>query len=53
MIVKKRQILKRKNKGYEKIRKEIVSAVGLGTRFLHKTKAQPKEMILVFDKLTV
>lgn len=33
-----------------KIRKAIVPAAGLGTRFLPATKAQPKEMITVIDK---
>jgi UTP--glucose-1-phosphate uridylyltransferase len=33
-----------------KLRKVIIPAAGLGTRFLPATKAQPKEMLPVFDK---
>ena len=33
-----------------KIRKAVIPAAGLGTRFLPVTKAQPKEMIPVVDK---
>ncbi len=32
------------------IRKEVIPAAGLGTRFLPVTKAQPKEMLPVIDK---
>jgi len=32
------------------LRKVIIPAAGLGTRFLPATKAQPKEMLPVFDK---
>lgn len=34
----------------EKIRKVIIPAAGLGTRFLPATKAQPKEMLPIVDK---
>ena len=34
----------------QKIRKAIVPAAGLGTRFLPATKAQPKEMLPIVDK---
>ncbi len=34
----------------KKIRKAIIPAAGLGTRVLPATKAQPKEMIPIFDK---
>ncbi|MBP2632087.1 MAG: gtaB [Firmicutes bacterium] len=34
----------------EKIRKAIIPAAGLGTRFLPATKAQPKEMLPIVDK---
>ena len=37
----------------EKIRKAIIPAAGLGTRFLPATKAQPKEMLLIVDKPTI
>ena len=37
----------RKNR---KIRKAIIPAAGLGTRFLPATKAQPKEMLPIVDK---
>jgi len=33
-----------------KVRKAVLPAAGLGTRFLPATKAQPKEMIAVVDK---
>ena len=33
-----------------KIRKAVIPAAGLGTRFLPATKAQPKEMLPVLDK---
>jgi hypothetical protein len=32
------------------VRKAIIPAAGLGTRFLPMTKAQPKEMLPVVDK---
>jgi UTP--glucose-1-phosphate uridylyltransferase len=35
------------------IRKAIIPAAGLGTRFLPATKAQPKEMLPVVDKPTL
>src|SRR5712671_1118648 len=33
-----------------KVRKAVLPAAGLGTRFLPATKAQPKEMLAVVDK---
>ena len=36
-----------------KIRKVIIPAAGLGTRFLPATKAQPKEMLPIVDKPTI
>ena len=33
-----------------KVRKAVIPAAGLGTRFLTATKAQPKEMLAVVDK---
>lgn len=36
-----------------KVRKAIIPAAGLGTRFLPATKAQPKEMLPVVDKPTI
>lgn len=35
------------------IRKAIIPAAGLGTRFLPATKAQPKEMLPIVDKPTI
>lgn len=35
------------------VRKAIIPAAGLGTRFLPATKAQPKEMLPVVDKPTI
>ncbi|HEV1996197.1 MAG TPA: UTP--glucose-1-phosphate uridylyltransferase GalU [Candidatus Acidoferrum sp.] len=34
----------------QKVRKAVLPAAGLGTRFLPATKAQPKEMLTVVDK---
>jgi len=36
-----------------RIRKAIIPAAGLGTRFLPSTKAQPKEMLPIVDKPTI
>lgn len=36
-----------------KIRKGVIPAAGLGTRFLPATKAQPKEMLPIVDKPTI
>ncbi len=35
---------------YKRVRKAVLPAAGLGTRFLPATKAQPKEMLTVVDK---
>lgn len=37
----------------KKIRKAIIPAAGLGTRFLPATKSQPKEMLPIVDKPTI
>ena len=37
----------------KKIRKAVIPAGGLGTRFLPATKAQPKEMLPIVDKPTI
>src|SRR5450631_2454750 len=34
----------------QRVRKAVLPAAGLGTRFLPATKAQPKEMLTVVDK---
>lgn len=39
--------------GVMKVRKAIIPAAGLGTRFLPATKATPKEMIPIVDKPTI
>ncbi|MFA6808050.1 MAG: UTP--glucose-1-phosphate uridylyltransferase GalU [Eubacteriales bacterium] len=36
-----------------KIRKAVIPAAGLGTRFLPATKSQPKEMLPIVDKPTI
>ncbi|MCX8129583.1 MAG: UTP--glucose-1-phosphate uridylyltransferase GalU [Clostridia bacterium] len=36
-----------------KVRKAIIPAAGMGTRFLPATKAQPKEMLPIVDKPTI
>lgn len=35
---------------YPNVRKAIIAAAGLGTRFLPQTKAMPKEMLPIIDK---
>ncbi len=35
------------------IRKAVIPAAGLGTRFLPATKAQPKEMLPIIDTPTI
>lgn len=35
------------------IKKAIIPAAGLGTRFLPATKAMPKEMLPILDKPTI
>lgn len=45
------KLLERKK--YMKIRKAIIPAAGLGTRFLPATKALPKEMMPIVDKPTI
>lgn len=46
--------LKEKNEVYTlKVKKAIIPAAGLGTRFLPATKAQPKEMLPIVDKPTI
>ena len=38
---------------YTRVRKAVIPAAGLGTRFLPATKAQPKEMLPIVDKPTI
>jgi UTP--glucose-1-phosphate uridylyltransferase len=38
------------NPAVRRVRKAVLPAAGLGTRFLPATKAQPKEMLVVVDK---
>lgn len=37
----------------QRIKKAIIPAAGLGTRFLPATKAMPKEMLPIVDKPTI
>lgn len=37
----------------KKVKKAVIPAAGLGTRFLPATKAQPKEMLPIVDKPTI
>ena len=37
----------------KKIKKAIIPAAGLGTRFLPATKAMPKEMLPILDRPTI
>lgn len=41
------------NNKAKKVRKAIIPAAGLGTRFLPATKAMPKEMLPIVDKPTI
>jgi UTP--glucose-1-phosphate uridylyltransferase len=41
------------NNKIKKVRKAIIPAAGLGTRFLPATKAMPKEMLPIVDKPTI
>jgi UTP-glucose-1-phosphate uridylyltransferase len=55
-IKKIQMVTQIKNQGEElpmKVRKAIIPAAGLGTRFLPATKAQPKEMLPIVDKPTL
>jgi UTP--glucose-1-phosphate uridylyltransferase len=38
---------------HRKVKKAVIPAAGLGTRFLPATKAQPKEMLPIVDKPTI
>lgn len=38
---------------HKKVRKAIIPAAGLGTRFLPFTKSSPKEMLPLIDKPTI
>lgn len=49
--VQDKAILKEENQ--MKVRKAIIPAAGLGTRFLPATKAQPKEMLPIVDKPSI
>lgn len=40
-------------KPMKKVRKAVIPAAGMGTRFLPATKAQPKEMLPIVDKPTI
>lgn len=40
-------------KPIKKVRKAVIPAAGMGTRFLPATKAQPKEMLPIVDKPTI
>ncbi|MGI5823633.1 MAG: UTP--glucose-1-phosphate uridylyltransferase [Dethiobacteria bacterium] len=39
--------------GLKKVKKAVIPAAGLGSRFLPATKAQPKEMLPIVDKPTI
>jgi UTP--glucose-1-phosphate uridylyltransferase len=43
----------KKGDNVAKIRKAVIPAAGLGTRFLPATKAVPKEMLPLVDKPTI
>ena len=48
-----KRLRKKEGRKHMKIRKAIIPAAGLGTRFLPATKAQPKEMLPIVDKPTI
>jgi len=52
-MIKFKLKLKGVTKRYETIKKAIIPAAGLGTRFLPATKAMPKEMLPILDKPTI
>jgi len=41
------------NLNIKKVKKAVIPAAGLGTRFLPATKAMPKEMLPIVDKPTL
>lgn len=45
--------IKKRCKHLKKIKKAIIPAAGLGTRFLPATKAMPKEMLPIVDRPTI
>jgi UTP--glucose-1-phosphate uridylyltransferase len=47
------QLVKKEPMRIMKVRKAIIPAAGLGTRFLPATKAMPKEMLPIVDKPTI
>jgi UTP--glucose-1-phosphate uridylyltransferase len=48
-----KKYIKKRGKRLKKVRKAIIPAAGLGTRFLPATKAMPKEMLPIVDKPTI
>ncbi|MBU3209300.1 UTP--glucose-1-phosphate uridylyltransferase GalU [Clostridium algidicarnis] len=52
-IIEKGATSVKERKMMMKVRKAIIPAAGLGTRFLPATKAQPKEMLPIVDKPTL
>src|SRR3954464_3379133 len=53
IIVVIRKIRYKERYVLKKVRKAIIPAAGLGTRFLPATKAMPKEMLPIVDKPTI
>ena len=49
----KQQNVQRSYSSLKQIKKAIIPAAGLGTRFLPATKAMPKEMLPILDKPTI
>lgn len=47
------QVPQERSENMKRIRKAIIPAAGLGTRFLPLTKAMPKEMLPIVDKPTI
>ena len=45
--------MQRRYSSLKQIKKAIIPAAGLGTRFLPATKAMPKEMLPILDKPTI
>jgi UTP--glucose-1-phosphate uridylyltransferase len=52
-LVRIEKYIEKRGCSLKKVRKAIIPAAGLGTRFLPATKAMPKEMLPIVDKPTI
>lgn len=53
VVGKKRGFIEKRYKIMKQVKKAVIPAAGLGTRFLPATKATPKEMLPIVDKPTI